>query len=115
MKIGKQNIKVELNLWDGTTGTRYKEVLVDGRLEHPIDQESACWLLDNEHEPAIVIYVDKSEELWWKQLFLNEQTIEMGPKNRTILMDHLDDGSRMMIDKLIVDQRNKLMRSNESS
>lgn len=81
--------------------------LMSGQFEHSVDTGSAHWLLDNDG-PAIVIYIDKSESMWWKNLLLNEEVKESGPRNYTVSMDLLDDGSRMVIDKLIVEQRNKM-------
>lgn len=81
-------------------------ILIEGQFEHQITTESVYWLIDNDG-PCIMIYLDKSENIWWKQLLLNEEVTESSPRNYTILMDHLDNGSRMCIDRLIVEQRNK--------
>lgn len=83
-----------------------KVTLIEGQFEHPIITESFYWLLDNDG-PCVMIYFDKSENIWWKQLLLNEEVTESSPRNYTVLMDHLDNGSRMCIDRLIVEQRNK--------
>lgn len=88
------------------------ETLVDGKFEHPIDRDSVCWLIEND-EPCIVIYVDKAEEMWWKKLLFNEEVTEAGPRSYTVPMDNLDDESRMRIDKLICDQRNKLLSKDD--
>lgn len=80
--------------------------LIEGQFEHQITTESVYWLMDNDG-PCIMIYLDKSENIWWKQLLRNEEVTESSPRNYTILMDHLDNGSRMCIDRLIVEQRNK--------
>lgn len=80
--------------------------LIDGQFEHSVCTDSAYWLLDND-EPSIVIYVDKSESMWWKNLLIKEEIIRSGPRNYLIQMDNLDDGSRMAVDKLITEQRKK--------
>lgn len=97
-KGGDSNISVSREL--------YAENMMDGQFEHPVNIASAFWLLDND-VPCIVIYLDKAENMWWKQLLLNEEVTESGPRNYSVAMDNLDDGSRMVIDKLIVEQRNK--------
>lgn len=85
--------------------------LIDGQFEQSVSAESAYWLLDNE-EPSIVIYIDKSESMWWKQLLLDEEATQIGPTNFSIAIDNLDDGSRMVVDKLIVEQKKKVNSNN---
>jgi len=98
--IGKGN----LNIPDGNVQTK---TLMQGVFEHRIKTDSVYWLLDNE-EPCIVIYVDKVEPMWWKNLLVDEEVTESGPKHYVVPVDHLDDGSRMIIDKLVAEQRNKV-------
>lgn len=83
-----------------------KETLVEGEFEHPIDVESAYWLIQND-VPTIVIYIDKREEMWWKQLLMGEQVTEAGPREYSVPMDYLAEGSRMAIDKLLTEQRRR--------
>lgn len=107
IKVELFNVKQEVSqqqLSDDSSSGRV--TLIEGQFEHPIATESVYWLLDNDG-PCIMIYFDKSENIWWKQLLLNEEVTESSPRNYTILMDHLDNGSRMCIDRLIVEQRNK--------
>lgn len=85
------------------------EVLVEGEFEHPIDVGSAYWLIQKD-EPTIIIYIDKREEMWWKHLLLNEEVTEIGPRNYTVPMDGLDEGSRMAIAKLISEQKQKIVQ-----
>lgn len=116
--VNRQEISVELvddnehSPADDIDQVSPDKVLIEGKFEHPVDTDSVYWLIDNE-EASIVIYIDKAEDMWWKQLLLNEEVFEAGPKNYVVAMDHLDDGSRMMIDKLIIDQRNKLMSKDD--
>lgn len=114
--IKSDSIRVEL---DSDYDSNYSDpdessprILMEGKFEHPVDTESASWLLDRDG-PCIVIYIDKAEDLWWQKLLLNEQVTKAGPRNYTVLMNHLDDGSRMAIDRLVVEQRNKILRRND--
>lgn len=105
--ITSNYIKVMIVVGDIKKEHEFKTItIMEGNFEYEVSTESSYWLLDNE-DLNIVIYIDKLERMWWKQLLLNEEVTEKGLKNYTILMDHLDDGSRMAVDKLIVEQRNK--------
>lgn len=84
------------------------ETLVIGEFEHPVDTESACWFVDSV-DLCLTIYIDKKEEMWWKQLLLNEEVTAAGPKSYSVPMDQLDECSRMVIDKLITDQKKKMI------
>lgn len=88
------------------------KVLLDGTFERRVNTESFYWLIDGE-EPSITIYVDKKEGMWWRQLLMNEEVAKHGPRNYTLSMDHLDDGSRMTVDKLIFEQRTKKTSSED--
>lgn len=90
-----------------------KETLVEGRFEHDIDVESAYWVLEKE-DPQLVIFIDKKEEMWWKKLLENEKASEQGPKNFTVSMDQLDEGSRIVVDKLVTKQKKKLLLTNNA-
>lgn len=120
--ITSTNIKVELVDTDPESSDRRepstddfksnRRVLLEGQFEHSISTESVYWLLDSAG-PCIMIYMDKSENIWWKQLLLNEQVTESSPRNYSILMDHLDNGSRMVVDRLVVEQRNKRIKGED--
>lgn len=88
--------------------------LLKGVFEHRVDTDSVYWLIDIE-EPGIVVYVDKSEPMWWRKLLLDERVVKAGPTNYSVSMDHLDDGSRMVIDKLVNEQRTKLVNSHNNT
>lgn len=110
--VSKRDICVEVSHDIQSEGPRgvidvNVETLVEGCFEHPVDTDSAYWLIET-NPPCIVLYVDKAEDMWWKQLLVDEDVTETGPKSYTVPMDHLDNGSRMMIEKLIVEQRNKM-------
>lgn len=116
VSVTQESIKVEL---DCDCDSAYSDsdesslkTLVKGKFEHPVDTESAAWLLDKDG-PCIVIYLDKAENLWWQKLLLNEQVTKAGPRNYTVLMDHLDDGSRMAVEKLVIEQRNKILQNTD--
>lgn len=81
-------------------------ILVEGKFEHPVDTESAYWLVEK-GKSNLVVYIDKREDRWWKQLLINEKVTTTGPKNYSIPMEHLDEGARMSIQKLIKEQREK--------
>lgn len=83
-----------------------------GRFEHEVDVESAYWMVDKESS-SLVIYLDKTEDMWWNKLLVHEQPTELGPKNYTVPMDELDEGARMAVDKLITDQKKKLISSRD--
>lgn len=116
--ITSNQIRVELidRLADHSDQNEFcTKCLIDGQFERSVRAESAYWLLDND-EPSIVIYIDKMENMWWKQLLINEEATLAGPRNYSIQMDNLDDGSRMVVDKLIVEQKKKIhSNSNEDS
>lgn len=90
-----------------------KETIVEGRFEHQIDVESAYWVIEKEG-PHLAIFIDKAEEMWWKRLLENEEVSEQGPKCFSVPMDQLDEGSRMVIDKLVTKQRRKLLNENNA-
>lgn len=100
--------KICVNLTDGYE----KKTLIKGKFEHQIDVDSAYWVLDKEG-PHLVIFMDKIEDMWWKKLLEDETASEQGPKNFTVPMDQLDEGSRMVIDKLVTSQKKKLTRGND--
>jgi hypothetical protein len=83
-----------------------KENLINGRFEHQVDTETAFWIVEKEG-PNLAVFVDKIEDMWWKKLLDNEEAFVQGPKNYTVAMDRLDEGSRMVIDKLVTEQRKK--------
>lgn len=86
--------------------------LLDGRLERAVDKDTLCWLIDSD-DRAIVIYVDKLENLWWSKLLDDEEPNEIGPKNYSVMIDHIDLGSRMVIDRLVTEQRNKMIEKRD--
>lgn len=115
VSITQSSIKVELDIdydsADSDLDGPSTKTLMKGKFEHPVDTESASWLLDKDG-PCIVIYIDKAENLWWQKLLIDEHPTKAGPRNYTMLMDHLDDGSRMAVEKLIIEQRNKALNRN---
>lgn len=90
------------------------DTLLEGKFEHPVDVDSAYWVLDRE-EPAVVIYIDKVEKLWWKSLLYGEQVIELGSQNYSVPLSDLTDEYRVVIDKLVHDQKDKLRDSHYDS
>lgn len=82
--------------------------LMEGEFEHQIDSSTVYWLLDNDKRPTIVLFIDKSTPLWWNRLIKDEKQLQHGRRNYAISIEHLDDGSRMIIDKLVIEQRNKM-------
>lgn len=85
-------------------------ILIKGELEHPVIPSSLYWLIDNDKRSSIVLFLDKSNPLWWKRLLKDEKQLERGQREYAIAIEHLDDGSRMMINKLVIEQRNKMRR-----
>lgn len=118
VEITTESIKVELDtdeyesIDSNSASWSSVKTLMMGKFEHPIDTESESWLIDKDG-PCIVIYIDKVENLWWRKLLVDEQVTKEGPRNYTVLMEHLDDSSRMAIDKLVVEERNKALRRND--
>lgn len=114
VEITADSIKVELETDDydstdsNSMGGSFVRTLMVGKFEHPVDTESDSWLIDKDG-PCIVIYIDKAENLWWRKLLVDEQVTKEGPRNYVVLMEHLDDGSRMAIDKLVVEERNRVL------
>lgn len=88
------------------------DVLMNGRFEHPVDRESVYWLVVKD-EHNLVIYIDKREDRWWKQLLIDEEVTVSGRRNYSVPMEHVSEGARMEIDKLIKDQRGKLIERDD--
>ena len=72
--VSKDNLCIELMQDEtkahGLDRGKPAEVLVIGEFEHPVDTESACWFVDNK-DSCLTVYIDKKEEMWWKQLLLD--------------------------------------------
>ena len=84
------------------------ETLVQGEFEHPIDTDSVYWLIESEpSQNQLLIYMDKSEDLWWKRLLVGEESVEPGSRNYTISLEQLDSSSHMVVDRLIREQQSK--------
>lgn len=86
----------------------HRRTLIRGKFEHHVDTESAYWVIEEEG-PYLAIFIDKAEEMWWNGLLENEEAAERGPRNFTVPMEHLDEGSRMVVDKLVTEQKKKLL------
>lgn len=82
--------------------------LIQGEFVHPIKPDSVYWLIDNE-ERCIVVFLDKVTPLWWDHLLKYEKPTQLGPRDYRESIEHLDDGARMAIDRLVTQERNKLL------
>lgn len=83
-----------------------KYCLLEGSFEHQIDTSSVYWLLDKQ-DCSILIYLDKLENRWWKELLINEAVNIVGNRNYTIPLESMSEESRMVVERMIMEQRNK--------
>lgn len=97
-----------------STSSLYHTVLLDRRFTNPVDTSSLYWTIDMD-DYCVSIYIDKCERSWWKSLFQQEQVTTSGRVERQIRGDDLDDASRAVIDRLIVEQRHKLSNARVTS
>lgn len=98
-------LKIEL-IYSEFTPCKTVKVLLEGTLERSVVKDSLFWHIDDQPK-VLVLFMDKLESLWWNSLIVGEQAIERGITQRSIPSDSLDEGARMVINKLIAEQKEK--------
>lgn len=98
--VTQKSIKVASNLKG--------EIFIDGIFEQQVATETVYWILDVE-DCSVVVYIDKAEDCWWQKLLINEVAAEIGQRHYSIPMEQLDEGSKMSVEKIINEQKQKIL------
>ncbi|KAF6019946.1 NUDCD3 [Bugula neritina] len=79
--------------------------LVDSDLAWDVNVEESMWSLVP--KDCIHINLEKVQERWWEQVFVEEPKINTRKIEASVSMEHLDDGAQSAIGKLMYDERQK--------
>uniref|UniRef100_A0A7S1TK81 CS domain-containing protein n=1 Tax=Erythrolobus australicus TaxID=1077150 RepID=A0A7S1TK81_9RHOD len=99
--FGRSSLKVVIN----------GEVYASGELYGPVSPEDCFWQLDSA-DGTVTLFLEKTtHDEWWKCLVKGDAEIDVSkvqPENSKL--EDLDAESRSMVEKMMVEQREKAMR-----
>ncbi|TPP53505.1 CS domain family protein [Leishmania donovani] len=92
-----------------TVGMKGQPPIVDGELYSKVRAEECMWTIEDGHTVVVTLYKVNSME-WWKTIFQGDPEIDLQkvmPENSKL--DDLDSDTRQTVEKMMYDQRQKMM------
>ncbi|GET87067.1 hypothetical protein, conserved [Leishmania tarentolae] len=92
-----------------TVGMKGQPPIVDGELYSKVHAEECMWTIEDGHTVVVTLYKVNSME-WWKTIFQGDPEIDLQkvmPENSKL--DDLDSDTRQTVEKMMYDQRQKMM------
>lgn len=92
-----------------TVGMKGQPPIVDGDLYSKVRAEECMWTIEDGHTVVVTLYKVNSME-WWKTIFQGDPEIDLQkviPENSKL--DDLDSDTRQTVEKMMYDQRQKMM------
>lgn len=104
VKVSVKNKQIEVKCNDA--------VIFDKTLQYDVKEEEIVWYVDNDE---LYIELTKEKKQWWDAFFVGDEKIDTEElaKNVPVNMDHLDDESRRMIQKMMYEQKEKKTQDEE--
>ncbi|KPA77208.1 hypothetical protein ABB37_07118 [Leptomonas pyrrhocoris] len=92
-----------------TVGMKGQSPIVDGDLYATVRAEECMWTIEDGNTVVITLYKQNTME-WWKTIFIGDPAIDLQkvmPENSKL--DDLDADTRQTVEKMMYDQRQKMM------
>lgn len=92
-----------------TVGMKGQPAIVDGELFAKVRAEECMWTIEDGNTVVVTLYKQNTME-WWKTIFLGDPEIDLQkvmPENSKL--DDLDSDTRQTVEKMMYDQRQKMM------
>lgn len=92
-----------------TVGMKGQPAIVDGELFAKVRAEECMWTIEDGSTVVVTLYKQNTME-WWKTIFRGDPEIDLQkvmPENSKL--DDLDSDTRQTVEKMMYDQRQKMM------
>ncbi|KPI84527.1 hypothetical protein ABL78_6412 [Leptomonas seymouri] len=92
-----------------TVGMKGQQPIVDGDLYAKVLAEECVWTIEDGSTVVVTLYKQNAME-WWKTIFMGDPEIDLQkvmPENSKL--DDLDADTRQTVEKMMYDQRQKMM------